>query len=115
MVTPEELAEAACNDQAWKQIQSRAATECRATCFRAAIKILNRQISRLSPNSLESAREQIEKRLGRDRLGRLAPLLPLTTFIGYDELGGTRQRMRDYSHIIVHSGNDLPAFTPGSR
>ena len=76
MVTPEELAEAACNDQAWKQIQSRAATECRATCFRAAIKILNRQISRFPPNSLESAREQIEKRLGRDRLNRLAPLLP---------------------------------------
>jgi hypothetical protein len=75
MVTPEELAEAACNDQAWKQIQSRAATECRATCFRAAIKILNRQISRCPPDSLESAREQIEKRLGRDRLNRLVPLL----------------------------------------
>ena len=75
MVTPEELAEAACNDQAWKQIEIRAATECRATCFRAAIKILNSQISRLPLTGLESAREQIEKRLGRDRLNRLAPLL----------------------------------------
>jgi hypothetical protein len=76
MVTPEELAEAACNDQAWRQIQSRAATECHAGCFRAAIKILNRQISRLPLNTLESAREQIEKRLGRDRLNRLVPLFP---------------------------------------
>jgi hypothetical protein len=75
MVTPEELAEAACNDQAWKQIQSRAAAECRATCFRAAINILNSQISKLPPNGLESARDQIEKRWGRDRLNRLVPLL----------------------------------------
>jgi hypothetical protein len=75
MVTPEELAEAACNDQAWKQIQSRAAAECRATCFRAAINILNSQISKLPPNGLESARDQIEKRLGLDRLNRLVPLV----------------------------------------
>jgi hypothetical protein len=75
MVTPEELAEAACDDQVWKQIQSRAAAECRATCFRAAIKILNSQISTLLPNGLESARDQIEKRLGRDRLNRLVPFL----------------------------------------
>jgi hypothetical protein len=75
MVTPEELAEAACSDQAWKQIQSRAAAECRATCFRTAIKILNSQISRLPPSGLESTRDQIEKRLGRDRLNRLVPLL----------------------------------------
>jgi hypothetical protein len=68
MVTPEELAEAACDDQAWKQIQSRAATECRATCFRAAIKMLIGQIYRLGPNRLESARDQVEKRLGLDRL-----------------------------------------------
>jgi hypothetical protein len=76
MVPPEELAEAACNDQAWKQIQSRAAAECHATCFRAAIKILSNQILRLPLNGLESARDQIEKRLGRDRLNRLVPLLP---------------------------------------
>jgi hypothetical protein len=75
MVTPEELAEAACDDQAWKQIQSRAAAECRATCFRAAIKILNSQISTLPPNGMESARNQIEKRLGLDRLNRLVPLV----------------------------------------
>ena len=75
MVTPEELAEAACDDQAWKQIQSRAAAECRATCFRAAIKILTSQISALPPNGLESAKDQIEKRLGLDRLNRLVPLL----------------------------------------
>jgi hypothetical protein len=25
-----------------------------------------------------------------------------------------RERMRDLSHAIVHSGNDLPAFNPGS-
>jgi len=71
MVTPEELAEAACDDQVWKQIQGRAAAECRASCFRAAIKILNSQIPRLPPNGLEAAREQVEKRLGLNRLNRL--------------------------------------------
>jgi hypothetical protein len=75
MVTPEELAEAACDDQAWKQIQSRAATECRATCFRAAIKMLIGQIYRLGPNRLESARDQVEKRLGLVRLNRLVPFV----------------------------------------
>jgi hypothetical protein len=75
MVTPEELAEAACDDQAWKQIQSRAAAECRATCFRAAIKILTGQISRLPPNGLESARDQVEKQLGLNRLNRLVPFV----------------------------------------
>ena len=39
----------------------------------------------------------------------------LTTFIGYDDLYGARERMPDSSHVIVHSGNDLPAFKPGSR
>jgi hypothetical protein len=62
--------------KAWKQIHSRAATECHATCFRAAIKILYSQIFRLPLNGLESARDQIEKRLGRDRLNRLVPLFP---------------------------------------
>jgi hypothetical protein len=71
MVTPEELAESACDDQAWKQIQCRVAAECRATCFRAAIKILNSKISTLPPNGMESARDQVEKRLGLDRLNRL--------------------------------------------
>jgi hypothetical protein len=75
MVTPEELAEAACDDQAWKQIQSRAAAECRATCFRVAIKILNSQIPTLPPNGLEPAKDQIEKRLGLDRLNRLVPFV----------------------------------------
>jgi hypothetical protein len=75
MVTPEELAEAACDDQGWKQIQSRAAAECRASCFRAAIKILNSQVSRLPPNGLESARDQVEKRLGLNRLNRLVPFV----------------------------------------
>ena len=42
---------------------------------RAAIKILNSQISRLPLNSLESAREQIEKRLGLDRLNRVVPFV----------------------------------------
>ena len=71
MVTPEELAEAACDDQVWKKIQGRAAAECRASCFRAAIKILSSQISRLPPNGLESARDQVEKHLGLNRLNRL--------------------------------------------
>jgi hypothetical protein len=75
MVTPEELAEAACDDQAWKRIQSRAGAECRATCFRAAIKILTSQISKLPPNGLESAIDQVEKHLGLDRLNRLMPFV----------------------------------------
>jgi hypothetical protein len=75
MVTPEELAEAACNDQAWKRIQNRAGAECRATCFNAAIKILTSQISKLPPNGLESARDQVEKHLGLDRLNRLIPFV----------------------------------------
>jgi hypothetical protein len=75
MVTPEELAEAACDDRAWKRIQSRAGAECRATCFRAAIKILTSQISKLPPNGLESAIDQVEKHLGLDRLNRLMPFV----------------------------------------
>jgi hypothetical protein len=75
MVTPKELAEAACDDQLWKQIQGRAAAECRASCFRAAIKILNSQVSRLPLNDLESARDQVEKRLGLNRLNRLVPFV----------------------------------------
>jgi hypothetical protein len=79
MVTPEELAKAACDDQAWKHIEIRAAAECRATCFQAAINILNDEIAKLSTNDLEAARKQIVKRFGRDRLKRLAP------FIQHDE------------------------------
>ena len=75
MVTPEELAEAACDDQVWKKIQTRAAAECRASYFRAAIRILNSQVSRLPPNGLESARDQVEKRLGLNRLNRLVPFV----------------------------------------
>ena len=75
MVTPEELAEAACDDQVWKQIQSRAAAECRASCFRAAIRILNSQVSRFPPNDLEAARDQVEKGLGLNRLNRLVPFV----------------------------------------
>jgi len=89
MVTPEELAEAACDDQAWKRIQSRAGAECLATCFRAAIKILTSQISRLSPNGLQPARDQVEKHLGLDRLtGSCSSYsaTTLTTFIGCNEV-----------------------------
>jgi hypothetical protein len=93
MVTPEELAEAACDDQAWKRIQSRAGAECRAKCFRAAIKILTSQISRLPPNGLESARDQVEKHLGQDRLTGSCPsysATTLTTFIGCNEVDWMR-------------------------
>jgi hypothetical protein len=79
MVTPEELAKAACDDQAWKHIEIRAAAECRATCFRAAINILNDEMAKLSTNGLEAARKQIVKRFGLDRLKRLAP------FVQHDE------------------------------
>jgi len=69
MITPEELADAACDDQVWKQI------ECRATCFRAAIDILNGEIAKFPPRGPEARGDQIEKRLGRDRLKRLVPLV----------------------------------------
>ena len=98
MVTPEELAEAACNDQAWKQIQSRAATECHATCFRAAIKILNSQISRLPRtvcNRLETKLRSVWGGIGLTGSHLYYHATTLTTFIGYDELGEARQRMRD--------------------
>jgi hypothetical protein len=75
MVTAEELARAACDDQEWKKIEIRAAAECCATCFRAAINILDGEIAKLPPNALAGAREQIQKRLGRDRLQRLMPFL----------------------------------------
>jgi hypothetical protein len=75
MVTPEELAKAACDDQEWKQIEMRAASECPATYFRAAIHILNSEIAMLLPKALDGSREQIQKRLGRDRLQRLLPFL----------------------------------------
>jgi hypothetical protein len=47
MITPEELADAACDDQAWKQIERRAAEECGATCFRDAVGILDGEIAKL--------------------------------------------------------------------
>jgi hypothetical protein len=88
MLTPEELAEAACDDQAWKQIERRAAEECGATCFRDAIDILDGEIAKFPPRGLEAFGDQTEKRVGRDRLKRLVPLFNatiLTTFIGHDE------------------------------
>jgi hypothetical protein len=114
MVTPEELAEAACDDQAWKQIQIRAAAECRATCFRAAIKILIGQIYRLGPNRLESPETKLRSVWGWiDLIGSCLSYSATTlkTFIGCNEVDW----IRDLSHVIVHSGNDLPAFKPGSR
>jgi hypothetical protein len=65
-----------------------------ATCFRPEIRILNSQISRLSPNGLESARDQIDQRLGG--IGLTGSCLyynatTLTTFIGFDELAWKRQ------------------------
>jgi hypothetical protein len=75
MITPQELAEAACDDHVWKQIECRAATECRATCFRAAIDILNGEIAKFPPRGPEARGDQIEKRFGRDRLKRLVPLV----------------------------------------
>jgi hypothetical protein len=87
MVTPEQLARSACDDQEWKQIEMRAASECRARCFRAAINILNGEIAKLPPNALEGAREQIQKRLGRDRLQRLLPFLQHDDIHGVSRLG----------------------------
>jgi hypothetical protein len=75
MLTPEELAEAACDDQAWKQIERRAAEECGATCFRDAIDILDGEIAELPPRGPEAPGDQTEKRFGRDRLKRLVPLV----------------------------------------
>ena len=87
MITPEELADAACNDQAWKQIERRAADECGATCFQDAIDILDGEIAKLPPHGLEAFGDQTEKSFGRDRLKRLLPFVQrdamiLTTFIG---------------------------------
>jgi hypothetical protein len=87
MITPEELADAACNDQAWKQIERRAADECGATCFRDAIDILDGEITKLPPRELEASGDQTKKSFGRDRLKRLLPFaqrdaMILTTFIG---------------------------------
>ena len=87
MITAEELADAACNDQAWKQIERRAAGECGATCFQDAIDILDSVIAKLPPHGLEAFGDQTEKSFGRDRLKRLLPFVQrdamiLTTFIG---------------------------------
>ena len=87
MISPKELADAACDDQAWKQIEHRAAEECGATCFRDAIGILDGEIAKLSPRGLEAFADQTEKHLGRDRLRRLLPFVQrdatiFTTFIG---------------------------------
>jgi hypothetical protein len=73
MITPEELADAACNDQAWKQIERRAADECGATCFQDAIDILDGEIAKLPSRGLEALGDQTVKRFGRDRLRRLLP------------------------------------------
>jgi hypothetical protein len=75
MLTPEELAEAACEDQAWKQIERRAAGECGTTCFRDAIDILDGEIAKLPPSGPKAAGDQTEKRFGRDRLKRLVPFV----------------------------------------
>jgi hypothetical protein len=87
MITAEELADAACNDQAWKQIERRAAGECGATCFQDAIDILDSEIAKLPPHGLEAFGDQTEKSFGRDRLKRLLPFVQrdamiLTTFFG---------------------------------
>jgi hypothetical protein len=87
MITAEELADAACSDQAWKQIERRAAGECGATCFQDAIDILDSEIAKLPPRGLEDFGGQTEKGFGRDRLKRLLPFVQrdamiLTTFIG---------------------------------
>jgi hypothetical protein len=87
MTTPEELADAACDDQVWKQIERRAAEECGATCFRDAIDILDGEIARLALRGLETFGDQTEKRFGRDRLKRLLPFVQrdatiFTTFVG---------------------------------
>ena len=87
MISPKELADAACDDQAWKQIEHSAAEECGATCFRDAIGILDGEIAKLSPRVLEAFADQTEKRFGRDRLRRLLPSVQrdatiFTTFIG---------------------------------
>jgi hypothetical protein len=87
MITAEELAEAACNDQAWKQIERRAADECGATCFQDAIDILDNEIVKLPPHGREAFGDQTEKNFGRDRLKLLLHYVQrdamiLTTFIG---------------------------------
>ena len=64
MLTPEELAEAACDDQAWKQIERRAAGECGYG-----------EIAKLPPSGPKAAGDQTEKRFGRDRLKRLVPFV----------------------------------------
>jgi hypothetical protein len=75
MITPEELADAACNDQAWKQIERRASEECGARCFREAIDILDGEIAKVPPGCLEAIGDQTDKRFGRDRLKRLVPFV----------------------------------------
>jgi hypothetical protein len=86
MITAEELADAACNDQAWKQIERRAADECGATCFQDAIDILDSEIAKLPACGVEAFGGQTEKSFGRDRLKRLLPYVQrdamiLTTFV----------------------------------
>jgi hypothetical protein len=75
MITPKELADAACDDQAWKQIEHRAAEECGATCFRDAIGVLDGELAKLSPRGLEAFADQTEKRFGRDWLRRILPFV----------------------------------------
>jgi hypothetical protein len=81
MITPGELADAACNDQAWKQIERRAASECGATCFQDAIDILDGEIARIPPRGLEAFGDQAEKRFGRDRLKGLLPFVQCDALI----------------------------------
>jgi hypothetical protein len=99
MITPEELAEAACDDQVWKQIECRAATECRATCFRAAIDILNGEIAKFPPRGPEGVETKLRNVLGGiDSNGSclLCNATTFTRFIGYDEyFDRSRHRKRD--------------------
>jgi hypothetical protein len=53
----------------------RAASECPATYFRAAMNILDSEIAKLLPKAPDGSREQIRKGLGRDRLQRLLPFV----------------------------------------
>ena len=88
-LTPEKLARAACDDQEWKQIEMRAASECPATYFRAAINILNGEIAMLLPRTPDGDREQIQKGLGAGQTSTTPAVCNATTFktfIAWDEV-----------------------------
>jgi hypothetical protein len=67
MVTPEELAEAACDDQHGNRFRAAQLQNVAQPAFGLRSRCLIGQIYRLGPNRLESARDQVEKRLGLDR------------------------------------------------